>query len=55
MAITVKKLIDILKEMPQDAKVTDVKGYVLEDVYTEPKETEPGDWVWFDFSKYEID
>ena len=53
--MTVKELIEILKKMPPNAKVTNVCGYVLDEVCTEPKETEPGDQVWLDFSTDETD
>lgn len=53
--MTVAELIEELKEMPQNAKVTNVYGYVLEEVFTEPKELEKGDWVWLDFSNTETD
>lgn len=53
--MTVKKLIEELKEMPQEAKVTNEYGYILEGVYTEPKELTTGDNVWFEFSAYETD
>lgn len=53
--MTVKELIENLKKMPQEAKVTNEYGYVLEEVCMEPKELESGDWVWFEFSHFETD
>lgn len=53
--MTVEELINALKKMPQSAKVTNENGYIVEEVETEPKEGEPGYWVWLTFSKYEID
>ncbi len=44
--MTVKELIEVLKEMPQDAKVASENGYILENVWTKPKELIPGDNVW---------